>query len=122
MWLGHALKALRRVGLGGQEENLDEARKIMGKLKWIALLATIQVVAGVVLIELSAPAWRELPLGLAILNLMVFFAFAACLICGVKASYHQWAKSGSTAGLFRWTVLGFPAMALLMLTVHWAWS
>lgn len=110
---------LRRIGLGGAEEDLERARQIIrtAAINIVVLLAV--GVATVAAGERWAPEWRDTIAGVWVLHALALVA-AVCLVWAFGYSVRQqWSARGSYDGMAL-GMLGFLiAGGLLMLVIHW---
>ncbi|HUH24502.1 MAG TPA: hypothetical protein VLZ51_10625 [Brevundimonas sp.] len=120
--LGIGIVHLRRVAIGGIDEDLDVARRTL-RLTIVRMLILAAIIVAILFAgEWWAPQWRATPLGgwvLTLLSMVAGVAFAGTW--GFTVS-QQWSRSGTFAGVVRGVIYGFIAGAVVMLTIHWRWG
>jgi len=120
MWrLSIHIACLRRIGVGGPEEDLARARRIMLSvlISALVLMATIAVV--VLVGERWAPQWRETPQGRGMLIVLCAMTGAGWL-AGMACTLHQqWSARGSWRGLVRGVLYMGLATLAMMVSGRW---
>ena len=115
-------RTLLRVGMGGPEENLDQARSLMKRITR-DLLAFVCGLAGTIASgERWSQAWRNWPMARAVL-----FSIAVALAVGVIISMSRsqrawWSRTGS---IKVWAINSFTYLGLglmLILTLRWTFG
>ena len=113
------IACLRRIGVGGPEEDLVRARRIM-RSALISALVLMAAIAAVVLVgERWAPQWRETPQGRGMLIVLCIMAGAGWLAGMVHMLHQQWSARGSWRGLGRGVLYMGLATFALMVSGRW---
>ena len=123
MWrLGIGIARLRRVAIGGVEEDLDAARRTMGLTAVRALVLAATILAIIFVGERWAAQWRGTLPGALALTLVSLAAGGAFVWTWVFTVVQQWSRTGTLLGVVRGVVYGLIAWGVVMLTFHWRWG
>lgn len=117
--LRERFELLRKIGLGGAEEDLERARRTIGAsaINFVALLAV--AAATIAIGERWAPEWRGATAGAwALQALAVIMGVLTVWTFGYSVR-QQWSAKGTFGGMMLGG-MGFVISAgLLMLLMHW---
>jgi hypothetical protein len=112
------LKTSLPVGIGGANENLQQARELY-RAAFIWALVGLAAFGGALVLGLNgAPAWRETGIGGAVLDIGAIFAGCGFVWSMAMSAREEWSPNGSSLGVVRETLSGFLFGGLLMLALY----
>lgn len=116
------LRHLARFGIGGSEEDLSKARRVMIRL---GVLGAMTLAAGVGAIFCGvhwSSVWRQSIGGQMALNGLIVLAFCGSFLAWGYTLHQQWSRRGSVRGMMKGGVLFTLFVGLGMLAIAWRWG
>lgn len=120
--LRRSILILRRIGLGGPEEDLERARNVNRRG---LILATVFVAAALATLFVGArwsSQWRETPIGAWTLNIIGLVAGAGFVRAWLYGLHQQWSSKGSYRGMAKAMFHATIAVAVAALAIYWRWG
>lgn len=112
---------LRRLGLGGPEEDLEQARKIIRAMATTLAGLAIAALAAALTAERWSEDWRREIAGVWALNALIVVAGAGFVWSGAYTIRQQWSVRGSLGGMLVGMAGGTIILGLLGLAIRWRW-
>lgn len=120
--LRRELKELRRVRIGGVDENLSRARALVRRLSLATLILLSALIGLAMAGERWAAEWRQSLVAISVLNALIVILVAG-LLRGVWRTFrNQWARDGTYGGMFMGMAEQSIFLILLATALYWRGS
>ncbi|WP_374598279.1 hypothetical protein [Brevundimonas sp.] len=111
-----------RVGVGGPDENLSEARRLYRSILTSGLVFVAAATSAMFIGLRGVDVWRTTGVGQVVLNVLLAIAAIGFFRSFARTFHHQWSAKGSFLGVLRETFFGFVTGGLLMLAMYLRWG
>ncbi|WP_332676779.1 hypothetical protein [Brevundimonas sp.] len=119
VWLGRDFRDLRRVRIGGVEEDLSRARTLVKRVL-VAALVLLAILVGLVIAgERWAGDWRQSLVATWALNGLIVALGWGLLRGSSRALRNQWSSNGSHSGMFLGMAEQTIFLVLLVPAIYW---
>jgi hypothetical protein len=116
------VQTLRRIGLGGPEEDLEGARVLMRRALLPAAAFILAAIATLYLGARWSAEWRETPVGAWTLSAIGLIAGGVALLAWLSSVHQQWSSTGSLGGMFRAMIYFVISGGVAALAIYWRWG
>jgi hypothetical protein len=113
------LKELRRVRIGGVDENLSRARALLRRSSLAALILLTTLIGLAMAGERWAAEWRQSIVAIWVLNALILVLAAGLLRGAWRTIHNQWARDGTYGGMFIGMAEQSIFLILLVAAVYW---